>query len=209
MVAVNSKRSAMDSDRHSDRRSARQAGRCADKRSDPRAGRHAGWQLPSANGPFWLLTALTLGCACWLWTPPPALPTLRPTSPPPCPVPVEVPEQGVRCLSPQEALRLGLLAGDVWPLGPRGEPAFGPPGRMAPRRLLAVQVPLDPQTATAAELEALPEVGPQLAQRIVTARKERAARGEPPLRRRADLLQIAGLGERRLQRLLPFLISLQ
>lgn len=164
--------------------------------------------LPPASGPFWLLTALTLGCALWLWSPPPALPTLRPVAPPPCPVPVEIPGQGVRCLSPPEALRLGLAAGDVWPLGPAGERLVGPPGRMAPRRLLAVQVRLDPQTATADELMALPEVGPQLAQRIVKARQERAARGEPPLRRRADLLQIAGLGERRLQRLLPFLIPL-
>lgn len=173
-----------------------------------RLGRSSGWQLPQASGPFWLLTALTLGCAFWLWSPPPALPTLRPVVMPPCPVPVEVPAQGVRCLSSQEALRLGLAAGDVWPLGPAGERAAGPPGRMAPRRLLAVPVRLDPETATAAELEALPEVGPQLAQRIIKARQERAARGEPPLRRRADLLRIAGLGERRLQRLLPFLIPL-
>ena len=187
----------MDSDRHPDRP--------PDRHPD----RHWGWQLPPANGPFWLLTALTLGCTFWLWSPPPALPTLRAASMPPCPVPVEVPEQGVRCLSPQEALRLGLLAGDVWPLGPGGERVAGPPGRMAPRRLLAVQVPLDPETATTAELEALPEVGPQLAQRIVKARQERAARGDSPLRRRADLLRIAGLGERRLQRLLPFLIPLQ
>lgn len=172
------------------------------------AGRTSGWQLPPASGPFWLLTALTLGCACWLWSPPPALPTVRPLPAPPCAVPVEEPGQGVRCLSAAQAQRLGLLAGDVWPLGPDGEPTAGPPGRMAPRRLLAAQVLLDPQTATAAELQALPEIGPQLAQRIVQARSERAARGEPPLRRRADLLQIAGLGERRLQRLLPFLIPL-
>ena len=42
-------------------------------------------------------------------------------------------------------------------------PAAGPPGRMAPRRLLAAQVLLDPETASAAELLALPDVGPHLA----------------------------------------------
>lgn len=178
-----------------------------DRGAAPDSDKRPSW-LPPASGPFWLLTALTLGCACLLWSPPPALPTVRPVESPPCPVPVEVPGQGVRCLAPAEALRLGLLPGDVWPLGPGGERVAGPPGRMAPRRLLAVQVRLDPQTATADELMALPEVGPQLAQRIIQARQERAARGDPPLRRRADLLQIAGLGERRLQRLLPFLIPL-
>jgi hypothetical protein len=127
---------------------------------------------------------------------------------PECPVPVEVPGQGVRCLAAAEAQRLGLPAGSVWPLGPRGERAAGPPVRMAPRRLLVAQVRLDPQTASAAELEALPDVGPQLARRIVEARARRAARGEPPLRTRAALLQIGGLGERRLQRLLPYFIPL-
>jgi competence protein ComEA len=76
---------------------------------------------------------------------------------------------------------------------------------MAPRRLLAAQVRLDLQTATAAELEALPEIGPHLAQRIVAVQQARAARGEPPLRTRAELLRISGIGEKKLERLLPFL----
>lgn len=77
--------------------------------------------------------------------------------------------------------------------------------RMAPRRLLLAQVRLDLATATTDELEALPDIGPHLAARIIAARDARAAAGGPPLRTRADLLQIAGIGERKLERLLPFL----
>lgn len=141
-------------------------------------------------------------------SPPAPLPTLQPVSDVPCPVPIELPGQGVRCLSTAAAQQLGLMAGDVWPLGPGGERASGPPARMAPRRLLAAQVRLDPETATAAELEALPDLGPQLAQRIVETRAARAVSGQPPLRTRAALLQISGFGKHRLQRLLPFLIPL-
>jgi len=166
------------------------------------------WQPPQANGSFWLLTAFTLACGLWLGRPPPRLPTLLPMAAPCCPVPVEVPGQGVICLADAEAQRLGLVAGAVWPSGPSGERVSGPPTRMAPRRLLVAQVLLDPQTASAAELEALPDLGPQLARRIVAARVERAARGDPPLRTRAALLQIAGFGENRLQRLLPYFIPL-
>ena len=123
-------------------------------------------------------------------------------------MPIELPGQGVSCLSAEEAQRLGLTAGALLPLALDGTRAVGPPGRMAPRRLLAAQVLLDPETATAPELEALPDLGPHLAQRIVDARVARAARGSPPLRTRAALLQIPGLGKQRLQRLLPFLIPL-
>ena len=171
-------------------------------------GPRRGWQLPQANGPFWLLTVFTLACSLWLMQPPPRLPTLRPVGAAPCPVPVEIPGQGVSCLSEAAAQQLGLTAGAVWPAGPSGERAVGPPTRMAPRRLLAAQVLLDPETATAAELEALPDLGPHLAQRIIDARVARAARGSAPLRTQAALLQVSGLGKRRLQRLLPFLIPL-
>jgi competence protein ComEA len=120
-------------------------------------------------------------------------------------VPVQVPEQGVTCLPPEQARRLGLFPGAVWLRGPQGEPVYGPPSRMPPRRLLAAQVRLDLATATQAELEALPDIGPHLAQRIVAVQQARAARGEPPLRTRAELLRVAGIGERKLERLLPFL----
>ena len=73
---------------------------------------------------------------------------------------------------------------------------------MRPLQLLTLQVPLDPQTASEAELLALPEIGPQLAQRIV------AARARTPLRTRAALLQIPGVGGHRLLRLLPYFVPL-
>ena len=57
-------------------------------------------------------------------------------------------------------------------------------------------------------LQVIIDLSKPLTEQEAKAQQERAARGEPPLRRRADLLQIAGLGERRLQRLLPFLIPL-
>lgn len=178
--------------------------------SEPRrpAVRCGGWQLPQAGGGFWLLGALTLGCALVLMRTPAGLPTAKPVPAPECAVPVEMAGQGVLCLSAAAAQQRGLAAGDLCPTAADGTPAAGPPGRMAPRRLLAAGVRLDPQTATAAELEALPEVGAGLARRIIQARTQRASNREPPRWRQADLLQIPGLGERRLKRLLPFLIPL-
>lgn len=176
-----------------------------------RAARRCGWRRPRASSAFWLLSTLTLGCALMLMRPPVRLPNVRPIEAPLCEVPVEVPGQGVLCLTAEKARLRGLAAGDVWPSAAAGEPAAGPPARMAPRRLLAAGVLLDPQTATAAELEALPEVGAELARRIIQTRQTRQQRdsnGEPPRWRKADLLQVPGLGERRLTRLLPFLIPL-
>lgn len=165
----------------------------------------------TGNGPFWLLLGITLGCAAVVLRPPPPVPALLPLSETPdrgvrpadrCPVPTERPDEGVVCLDPAEAARLGLAAGDVWPLGPHHERVSGPPRRMAPERLLAAGVPLDPQTASTAELEALPDLGPALARRLVEAR------ATTPLSSRAALLAIPGIGPHRLARLLPFLIPL-
>lgn len=119
-----------------------------------------------------------------------------------CPIPVEVPGVGVRCLSPIESERLALPAGSVWPLTSLVDRTVGPPARMRPLQLQTLQVRLDPQTASEAELLALPEIGPQLAQRIV------AARARAPLQTRAALLQVSGMGEHRLQRLLPYFVPL-
>lgn len=173
-----------------------------------RVARRCGWRRPQASSAFWLLGALTLGCALMLMRTPDVLPRVRPVSAPLCAVPVEVPGQGVLCLTVDDARQRGLASGDVCPSTADGEPTAGPPARMAPRRLLAAGVPLDPQTATAAELEALPEVGAGLARRIIQTRQQRDSNGEPPRWQRADLLQVPGLGERRLKRLLPFLIPL-
>lgn len=55
--------------------------------------------------------------------------------------------------------------------------------------LLTQAKQIDLNTATAQELERLPEIGPALAQRIVA---HRAAQG--PFRRAEDLLQVPGIG---------------
>ncbi len=60
--------------------------------------------------------------------------------------------------------------------------------------------PLDPNTASAAELEALPGIGPVLAQRIV---EHRRAHGR--FERLEDLLEVEGIGPRILERLRPLL----
>ncbi len=60
--------------------------------------------------------------------------------------------------------------------------------------------PLDPNTASAAELEALPGIGPVLARRIVEYRR---AHGR--FERLEDLLEVQGIGPRMLERLRPLL----
>lgn len=57
---------------------------------------------------------------------------------------------------------------------------------------------LDPNVATAYELETLPAVGPALAARIVAARTR-------PFRRPEDLLRVRGIGPHTLERLRPLL----
>jgi competence protein ComEA len=59
---------------------------------------------------------------------------------------------------------------------------------------------IDPNRATAEELELLPGVGPSLAKRIVA---ERAAGG--PFREARDLRRVKGIGEKTLKRLAPWL----
>ena len=163
--------------------------------------------IAAGNGPFWVLLGLTLGCALLVARPLPPPPTLqvepegvRPADR--CPVPVERPGQGVVCLEPAQAAQLDLVPGEVWPLGPHGERLSGPPARMAPLRRLAAGVPLDPQLASAAELEALPDLGPALARQIVEFRDHL------PLRSRAALLRVPGIGPHRLARITPYLTPL-
>jgi hypothetical protein len=95
---------------------------------------------------------------------------------PPCAVPVERAGWGVECLAADDALRKGLRAGSG----------------MAPDRLAAWGVAIDPNHASAAELASLPGVGPVLAKRIMEAR---------PFRRVEEMLRVKGLGQRRLARL--------
>ena len=123
------------------------------------------------------------------------VPKLVPIAPRRCPVPVERPDLGLRCLGPEQAKRLGLRAGDRWS-------ALAPRSRMAPGRLLTVGVLLDANAATVEELQALPDIGPALAARIVAARRVQ------PFRARRDVLRVPGIGAERLRGLLPFLVEL-
>ncbi|MEZ4699982.1 MAG: helix-hairpin-helix domain-containing protein [Rhodothermales bacterium] len=83
---------------------------------------------------------------------------------------------------------------------PALDPDAAPPADL-PADAPASDGPIRLNTATAAELEALPRIGPRTAERIVAFRE---ARG--PFRRPEDLLQIKGIGEKTLEALRPHLI---
>ncbi len=73
-------------------------------------------------------------------------------------------------------------------------------GRMAGRRLLTLGLPINLNEAAAEDLEALPGVGPVLAERIVAYR-----RSHGPFRRLGDLQQVSGIGPQNLEALRPHL----
>ena len=62
--------------------------------------------------------------------------------------------------------------------------------------------PLDVNAATAAQLEALPGIGPVLAQRIVADRQENG-----PFRSLDDLLRVPGIGPKLLETIRPYLVA--
>lgn len=74
---------------------------------------------------------------------------------------------------------------------------------IVPRRPAAPEVAqgqLDLNTASAVELEALPHIGPTLAQRIVDYREAHGPFGRPE-----DVQQVAGIGESRYQDIAPYI----
>jgi len=73
-------------------------------------------------------------------------------------------------------------------------------GRISGERLLTLGLALDLNTASAADLEALPGVGPVLAQRIVQYRESQG-----PYKKFDDLLAVHGLGKKKLALLRPLL----
>jgi competence protein ComEA len=74
-------------------------------------------------------------------------------------------------------------------------------GRMSGPQLLTLGLALDLNTATTEDLQALPGIGPALAQRIFQYRQ---AHG--PFRKTADLLAVPGIGKKKLAELKPFLL---
>lgn len=65
---------------------------------------------------------------------------------------------------------------------------------------------LDPNTATAQELAAIPGVGPALAARIVAYREQQRANGRTPaFTNLADLDAVAGVGPATLDEIAPYL----
>jgi competence ComEA-like helix-hairpin-helix protein len=66
---------------------------------------------------------------------------------------------------------------------------------------------IDPNTATAAELSAIPDLGPRRAQAIVDFRQKFIQRhpNELPFHRATDLEQIPGIGPATIENLAPYL----
>jgi competence protein ComEA len=76
-------------------------------------------------------------------------------------------------------------------------------GHMSGDRLLTLGLALNLNTATAADLEALPGIGPVMAQRLVQFRQTHG-----PFKDVEDLLAVTGIGEKKLARLKPYLAVL-
>lgn len=76
--------------------------------------------------------------------------------------------------------------------------------RTGPRRLPSTGVPvgrIDPNRATAGELERLPGIGPSLAARIIADRTSRGAFAAPEA-----LLRVPGIGPKTLERIRAYLV---
>lgn len=74
-------------------------------------------------------------------------------------------------------------------------------GRMDGPKLLTLGLALDLNSVTPADLEALPGIGPALAQRIIDYR-----RAHGPFKTIDDLEQVSGIGPKKLARIKPLLV---
>jgi hypothetical protein len=71
---------------------------------------------------------------------------------------------------------------------------------------VALQLRLDPNTASWQDLAALPELGESAAKRIVAYREQQRAGGKPvPFQKPEDLDAVRGIGPRTIENLRPYL----
>jgi competence protein ComEA len=80
------------------------------------------------------------------------------------------------------------------------QPSEGP-------RATELQDQLDPNTATAADLSALPNLGPAMARRIIEDRErfQKDHPSEPAFKKIEDLMRVKGIGPATLENLRPYL----
>lgn len=152
---------------------------------------------------YWMLLSLFLGFAVVMGLRRPRPLVLSPLPLRLCDIPVSLPDGTIRCLAPVEAENWNVGPGDVVPLSPDGVRLPGPPARLSGQKQLALGLKLDPNLATQADLEALPDVGPALAQAIIATRQRRR------IQTATDLLTVRGLGPKRLAKLRPYLQLLE
>ncbi|MFW6126667.1 MAG: ComEA family DNA-binding protein [Thermodesulfobacteriota bacterium] len=100
---------------------------------------------------------------------------------------------------PPTDVKATLVSGSRVEVTPAGE--YRPRGRMSGPRLISLGLPLDVNTATAKDLEALPGIGPVLARRLIEHRQTRG-----PFKNLEDLLAVSGVGENKLARLKPHIM---
>jgi competence protein ComEA len=126
----------------------------------------------------------------------------------------EVPRPGVYSFpAPPTLLELSQKAGGPNPgtnsnitvpsgsrveVSPTGE--YRPGGRMSGERLLSLGLALDVNKASVKDLEALPGIGPVMAQRLVQYRQDHG-----PFKNLDELLAVSGVGKQKLAQLKPYL----
>jgi competence protein ComEA len=91
-----------------------------------------------------------------------------------------------------------LTSGTKVIIGPERAVSLEP---MSGRFLLTLSLSLDPNLASAADLEALPGIGPVLARRIVEFREERG-----PFKNIEELQRVKGLGPKILEKIRPYVV---